>query len=249
MFAAGLGLVPQADELVVGQHHEEQEHDDEADDDPRPEHDEGDTRHGGGRRHGRGARDALRPLTERYAKPVLPIDGRPVIVTLLHELAFAERVVVVVRHLGHQVRALWTRSRRICGSSSNLRRSGRATRSQGRGDAALVLAADTAFRPGDVRRFAGPRRTARSRCERGRTESGPPARRGGGRRPGRPLRRRVERVVWCAALARARWIHGRVRERPGSPPWELGTSFQLAVDAGLDWCSRDRPDPRFDASA
>ncbi|MDX6542500.1 MAG: Nucleotidyl transferase, partial [Gaiellaceae bacterium] len=28
----------------------------------------------------------LRPLTERYAKPVLPIDGRPVIATLLHEL-------------------------------------------------------------------------------------------------------------------------------------------------------------------
>ena len=31
----------------------------------------------------------LRPLTERYAKPVLPIDGRPVIVTLLHELRAA----------------------------------------------------------------------------------------------------------------------------------------------------------------
>ena len=35
-------------------------------------------------RRGEGRR--LRPLTERYAKPVLPIDGRPVIVTLLHEL-------------------------------------------------------------------------------------------------------------------------------------------------------------------
>ena len=28
----------------------------------------------------------LQPLTDRYAKPVLPIDGRPVIVTLLQEL-------------------------------------------------------------------------------------------------------------------------------------------------------------------
>ena len=28
----------------------------------------------------------LRPLTERWAKPVLPVDGRPVIGTLLHEL-------------------------------------------------------------------------------------------------------------------------------------------------------------------
>src|SRR5438093_1536541 len=29
----------------------------------------------------------LRPLTERWAKPVLPVDGRPVIGTLLRELA------------------------------------------------------------------------------------------------------------------------------------------------------------------
>src|SRR5947208_5877953 len=50
----------------------------------------------------------LRPLTERYAKPVLPIDGRPVIVTLMHELraAGASRVHVVVGHLRDQVRAL-----------------------------------------------------------------------------------------------------------------------------------------------
>src|SRR4051795_4072017 len=48
----------------------------------------------------------LRPLTERYAKPVLPVDGRPVIVTLLQELAFVERVTVVVGHLGEQVRRL-----------------------------------------------------------------------------------------------------------------------------------------------
>jgi len=31
----------------------------------------------------------LRPLTERWPKPVLPIDGRPVIATLLRELAAA----------------------------------------------------------------------------------------------------------------------------------------------------------------
>ena len=37
----------------------------------------------------------LRPLTERWPKPILPIDGRPVIVMLLHELAFCERIVVV----------------------------------------------------------------------------------------------------------------------------------------------------------
>ena len=36
---------------------------------------------------GEGSR--LRPLTERWPKPVLPIDGRPVIATLLRELAAA----------------------------------------------------------------------------------------------------------------------------------------------------------------
>src|SRR5690348_8168348 len=48
----------------------------------------------------------LRPLTERWPKPILPIDGRPVVVTLLHELAFCERIVVVTGHLAEQVEAL-----------------------------------------------------------------------------------------------------------------------------------------------
>jgi NDP-sugar pyrophosphorylase family protein len=49
----------------------------------------------------------LRPLTERWAKAVLPIDGRPVIATLLRELAAAgfKRVTVVTGHLGDQVEA------------------------------------------------------------------------------------------------------------------------------------------------
>src|SRR3954447_6942598 len=102
---------------------------------------------------GKGTR--LRPLTERYAKPVLPIDGRPVIVTLLHELAFAERVHVVVGHLGHQVWAL------LDGFPAELRFVEQ-PEALGSGDAVaraeatppyLVLAADTVFRPGDVERF------------------------------------------------------------------------------------------------
>ena len=50
----------------------------------------------------------LRPLTERWPKPILPIDGHPVVATLAHELAAAglERVTVVVGHLGEQVEAL-----------------------------------------------------------------------------------------------------------------------------------------------
>ena len=55
---------------------------------------------------GEGAR--LRPLTERWPKPVLPIDGRPVIATLLRELAAAgcELAVVVTGHLAEQVEEL-----------------------------------------------------------------------------------------------------------------------------------------------
>ena len=50
----------------------------------------------------------LRPLTERYAKAVLPIDGRPVILGLLEELRSAGvgRVTVVTGHLADQVERL-----------------------------------------------------------------------------------------------------------------------------------------------
>jgi len=50
----------------------------------------------------------LRPITERWPKPVLPIDGKPVIVTLLNELAEAgcERAWVVTGHLAEQVEEL-----------------------------------------------------------------------------------------------------------------------------------------------
>src|SRR6478735_4333683 len=50
----------------------------------------------------------LRPLTERYAKPVLPIDGRPVVATLARELAAAgcAGATVVTGHLAEQVERL-----------------------------------------------------------------------------------------------------------------------------------------------
>src|SRR5206468_2576148 len=52
----------------------------------------------------------LRPLTERWPKAVLPVDGRPVIVTLLHELAAGgvDSFVVVTGHLSEQVEELVT---------------------------------------------------------------------------------------------------------------------------------------------
>ena len=46
----------------------------------------------------------LRPLTERWAKPVLPIDGRPVLATLLRELAAAgfQEVTIVTGYLAER---------------------------------------------------------------------------------------------------------------------------------------------------
>ncbi len=50
----------------------------------------------------------LRPLTDRWPKPVLPIDGRPVIATMLVELRAAgfTEVTVVVGHLAEQLEGL-----------------------------------------------------------------------------------------------------------------------------------------------
>src|ERR687885_521806 len=47
----------------------------------------------------------MRPISERWPKPVLPIDGRPVIGTLLRDLAAAgiERTTIVTGHLAERV--------------------------------------------------------------------------------------------------------------------------------------------------
>jgi hypothetical protein len=99
----------------------------------------------------------LRPLSERYAKPVLPIDGRPVIVTLLQELRAAGigRVTVVTGHLAGQVERLldgfplelrFARQPEALGSADAVRRGLD-------GLPALVVAADTVFTAGDLGRF------------------------------------------------------------------------------------------------
>jgi NDP-sugar pyrophosphorylase family protein len=109
---------------------------------------------------GEGSR--LRPLTERWPKPVLPIDGRPVIATLLRELASAgcARVVVVTGHLAEQVEELvgdgsafgleivFVRQPGVLGSADTVIRALAA----GAEPPLLVTAADTVYTPGDVRR-------------------------------------------------------------------------------------------------
>ena len=102
----------------------------------------------------------MRPLTERWAKPVLPIAGKPVIATLLHELAAGGVSVatVVVGHLAEQVEDLLGD-----GAAFGLEvRYARQPEPLGPADAVshalaagarpplLVTAADTVYRAGDL---------------------------------------------------------------------------------------------------
>jgi choline kinase len=106
----------------------------------------------------------LRPLTERWPKPVLPVDGRPVVATLLRELAHAgiERAWVVTGHLGEQVEALvgdgtafgldvaYARQPDLLGSADALR----CALEAGAAPPLLATAADTVYGPGDLARAA-----------------------------------------------------------------------------------------------
>jgi NDP-sugar pyrophosphorylase family protein len=106
----------------------------------------------------------LRPLTERWPKPVLPIDGRPVIATLLRELAAAgcELAVVVTGYLAEQVEELlgdggafgleirYARQPGVLGSADTVERGLAA----GAEPPFLVSAADTVYGSGDLGRFA-----------------------------------------------------------------------------------------------
>jgi glucose-1-phosphate thymidylyltransferase len=180
----------------------------------------------------------MRPITERYAKPVLPIDGRPAIVTLLHELAGAgiTRVSVVIGHLGEQVEGLlegfplevrFVQQPRPDGSADAVRRSLEAL-------PAVVAASDTVFAAGDVARVAGTPGHALAV----RRDPPPDPKH---RRPMRISDGRVVRVVdddpgnplGSAPL----WRLGETFDRtilddlPG-PPYELSQAFQRLVDAG-----------------
>ena len=106
----------------------------------------------------------LRPLTERWPKPILPIDGKPIIGALLRELAAAgvARTTIVTGHLAEQVESLvgdgaawgldvrFVRQPRPEGSADAVRRA----LDGGARVPALITAADTAYTDGDVARFA-----------------------------------------------------------------------------------------------
>ena len=106
----------------------------------------------------------LRPLTERWPKPVLPIDGRPVLATLLLELAAAgiERATVVTSYGAEAIERLVAApgafplevrlARQVAPNGS----AGAALHGLAAGAAApaLLVAADTVFTRGDLGAFA-----------------------------------------------------------------------------------------------
>ena len=193
---------------------------------------------------GQGTR--LRPLTERWAKPVLPIDGRPVVAVLLRELAAAEceRVWLVTGHLAEQVEAFagdgsafgvevrCVRQPEVLGSADAVRRA----LDSGAEPPVLVSAADTVFRTGDVTRFArdfGGSDAAGAVAVR--TDPGPGPDRPAVRRSGAGIVQMRDDDPDAAWTPAPLWGLGRpVAERLclDRPPYELENAYQSAIDAG-----------------
>ena len=171
----------------------------------------------------------LRPLTERWPKPILPIDGRPLIATLIRELSDAgfAPVTVVTGHLAEQVERLlagldvsFVRQPEPLGSLDAVRRALEA-------DAqlpAIVSGADTVFQPGALAHFGAAFESSgaagalayRSHLE---VTDG-----------------LVSRVLDLESPYAAAPLWGLSDEialegLPG-PPFELSAAFQRAIDAG-----------------
>jgi CTP:molybdopterin cytidylyltransferase MocA len=152
----------------------------------------------------------LRPLTERWPKAVLPIDGRPTAVTLVHELATAcSRIGVVTGHLAEQVEALlrplpyelaFVRQPPGQGSADAVLRA-RATPPY------LALAADTTYEPGALGRFAAEADGADGAVGCAGEERAP---------------------LWCLGAR----LHDGLEPLPGKAPYELRDVFRRATDAG-----------------
>jgi len=185
----------------------------------------------------------LRPLTERWPKPVLPIDGRPVLAALLRELAGAgiEHCVVVTGHLAAQVEALAGDGAAFgldvsFASQPSPDGSADAVRRAGLEPPFLVAGADTLFGPGDVARFvAGADGFDGAVAVRRDPPPEPPH-----RHAVRVVDGLVESVLDddpANPLAGAPlWALGpRVAERLAQlagPPYELAAAFQQAIDDG-----------------
>jgi NDP-sugar pyrophosphorylase family protein len=188
----------------------------------------------------------LRPITEHWPKPVLPIDGRPVLAVLLRELAASglRRVWLVTGHLAEQVERLagdgsafgleltFVRQPGVLGSADAVRRALNA----GATPPVLVTAADTVYRRGDVGRFVaefGGSGAAGAVAVRTDPPPGP------GRQAVRRMGARIEALrdddpenPWSAAPLWAIGPTVAARLCLDEPPHELEHAFQSAIDAG-----------------
>ena len=195
---------------------------------------------------GEGSR--LRPLTEAWPKPVLPIDGRAVIATLLRDLAGAgvERAYVVTGHLAEQVeelvgdgaafglRVTVARQPSVLGSADTVQRGIAA----GAVPPLLVVAADTVFQPGDVQRFAAAAHgAAGALAYRYEPPPDPPHRFGMRVVDGLavnvldrdPATTTSGAPLWALGAELVPWLEGL-----GGPPYELSQAFDRAIAAGLE---------------
>lgn len=193
----------------------------------------------------------LRPLTETWPKPLLPIDGRPVIATLLRELAATgfDRATVVTGHLAEQLEALigdgsafnlevlTVRQPEALGSADAVTRAVKA----GAGPPLLVTAADTVFMAGDVARVVGEWEGA--------SAAGAVGVRRGGRPDQTPVKVEDGRVVELDGpsggehSAAPLWFLGgelaaALAGVPG-PPFEIATAVQDALAAGEEILALD----------
>jgi dTDP-glucose pyrophosphorylase len=186
----------------------------------------------------------LRPLTERWAKPVLPLDGEPVLVHVLRDLAAAaavRRVWVVTGHHAEQVEALagdgsafgldlrTVRQPRADGSADAVRRAVAA----GAEAPLLVCAADTRFAAGDVARVAALDAEAALAVRR---DPPPPPGAAVLVRDGH-VRRVVDADPGNDVGGAPLWLLGQsvaalLDALPG-PPFELATALQRAIEAGI----------------
>jgi NDP-sugar pyrophosphorylase family protein len=189
----------------------------------------------------------LRPLTNRWPKPVLPIGGRPVVVTVVRELAAAgcSPVTVVTGHLAEQVEALlggpgfgtevvFARQPRPDGSADAVSRALAA----GATPPLVVATADTVFRRGDIGAFVGAFASAASSGAVAVRREPPP----GGTRAGVEVEVDVGRVRRIIAAGETPFAHAslwalgdalvRYLEGLGGPPYELAEAYQRAIHAG-----------------
>jgi NDP-sugar pyrophosphorylase family protein len=205
----------------------------------------------------------LRPLTERWPKPVLPIDGRPVVATVLRDLRAAgcERVTVVIGHLAEQVE-------RLLGDGSGFGVElvyARQPSPDGSADAVahglaagarsplLITTADTIFAPGDVARLAEEFDAGAGAGAVAVRRDPPPTVQGAAVEVADGRVRRIgaesqtpfaHASLWGLTPVLLPYLEGL-----GGPPFELAEAYQRAIDAGLEVAAievgrtRDLTDP------